>query len=119
MKTPDTTNAKAKDERLAKLYRKLESAIAAKAPTADAIFAEAYDMVETAIRRGVSHKEIISLLNEIYGLKLHSATFRELLKKEREARTDGTRAAKCPMCDQVLAASDDVPATAPVREPSH
>lgn len=119
MKTPDTTNAKAKDERLAKLYRKLESAIAARAPTADAIFAEAYDMVETAIHRGVSHKEIIGLLNEIYGLKLHSATFRELLKKEREARADGTRAAKCPVCDRALAATDDVAVTAPARELSH
>ncbi|WP_372362109.1 hypothetical protein ACCQ10_02530 [Xanthomonas sp. NCPPB 1325] len=102
IKNETTTNNKPKDERLSKLQRKFEQAAAMKAPSAEDIFSEAYEIIEIAMKNGLSQKEIIALVNETYDLKLHAASFRELLKGEREARESGGHPALCPTCRQTL-----------------
>ncbi|MBN6104908.1 hypothetical protein JR064_22345 [Xanthomonas sp. CFBP 8703] len=96
-------NAKAKDDRLLKLERKFDAAIAAKAPSVERIFAQAYELIERGISSGLLQKEIIELVNSTCGLKLHAASFRDLLQKERAAREAGGRPATCPTCGHVLA----------------
>lgn len=103
IKNETATNARAKDERLAKLQRKFEQAAAMKSPSAEAIFSEAYELIEIATNKGLSQKEIITLLNETYDLKLHAASFRKRLNEERSARDAGGQPALCPTCCHPLA----------------
>lgn len=103
MKNETTMNNKLKDERLAKLQRKFEQALSMRSPRAESTFSESYELIEAAIKQGLPQKEIITLVNETYGLKLHAASFRELLKTERDARASGGHPALCPTCRHALA----------------
>ena len=107
--TNDAASNKSRDERLMKLQRKLEQALIAKPPSAQSAFTEAYELIEIGMRRGLAQKDIIQLVNETYDLKLHAASFRELLKTERASRTAEGHRAVCHTCGHNLAptAPDD------------
>jgi hypothetical protein len=103
IKIDTTGNNKPKDERLAKLQRKFDLALSMKAPSAEIAFSEAYEIIEIAIAKGLSQKEVITQVNETYDLKLHAASFRKLLNDERRARDAGGQPALCPTCCHPLA----------------
>ena len=95
-------STKPKDERMAKLQRKVDLALSMKAPSVETTFSETYELIEIALKKGLSQKEVITLVNETYDLKLHSASFRTLIKNERDIRLAGGRSATCPTCGHSL-----------------
>lgn len=102
MKNETQTATNSKAERMANLQRMIENAIAARPPSPEATFAEAFDMVEIAIANKVPQKEIIEMVNKTCGLKLHALSFRTLLSNEREARKLNDHRVTCPTCRQML-----------------
>ncbi|MDQ7301000.1 hypothetical protein [Stenotrophomonas sp. Sm0581] len=120
IKNENTMNDKLRDERLAMLQRKFEQALSTRAPSAESTFSEAYELIERVIKQGLPQKEVIALVNQTYDLKLHPASFRELLKNEREARDSGGHPALCPTCGHVLAPTlTDEPAKAAGNVSAH
>lgn len=103
IKNDTTANNTPKDERLAKLQRKFDLALSMKAPSAEVTFSGAYELIEVAIKKGLSQKEIMTHVNETYDLKLHAASFRKLLNDERSVRNAGGQPALCPTCRHPLA----------------
>ncbi|CAG4968502.1 hypothetical protein [Novilysobacter luteus] len=93
---------KPKDERMAKLQRQVDLALSMKAPSVETTFSATYELIEIALNKGLSQKEVIALVNETYDLKLHSASFRTLLKNERDVRLAGGSSATCPTCGHSL-----------------
>lgn len=103
MKINESNDTKIKADRLNKLQRKIDHALSKKTPCIEAIFSEAYELIEMAMKQGLSQKDVIALVNETYDLKLHAASFRKLLTDERSARARGDRVVLCPMCKHPLA----------------
>ncbi|HEL3872920.1 hypothetical protein HMPREF3113_09440 [Stenotrophomonas sp. HMSC10F06] len=97
------TDTKAKAERLAKLQRKIDQALSKKTSGVETTFSEAYELIEMAMKQGLSQKDVIALLNDSYDLKLHAASFRKLLNDERSTRGADGRSALCPTCRHPLA----------------
>jgi hypothetical protein len=96
---PAAPHHTAVDKRMLELERALEAAIAEKGPQSEAIFQQIHDLVESAIRRGLSHKLIITNINSTYKLKLHPASFRDLLSKARSSLPSG-HGPLCARCGQ-------------------
>ncbi|SSM86515.1 Uncharacterised protein [Acinetobacter baumannii] len=97
------TDTKAKAERLAKLQRKIDQTLSKRTPGVETAFSEAYELIEMAMKQGLSQKDVIALVNDSYDLKLHAASFRKLLNDERSTRGADGRSALCPTCRHPLA----------------
>jgi hypothetical protein len=101
MKTSNNRTEEAGD-RLLRLEQALQDATAALAPPAEIAFTKAYEMIESAIANGVPIKVIIEKVNDAFDLRLHPASFRDLLNNERLKR--GTKSEhRCKRCKQVIA----------------
>ena len=79
-------------------------------------FSEAYELIEVAMKQGLSQKDVIALVNDTYDLKLHAASFRKLLNDERSARDVGGRPAICPTCRHPLAPDPRAEAEEPTND---
>lgn len=103
--------AKAKDARLSKLERELQATESKKKHHEDALFNEAYPLIEQSLARNVPQKTIIEKFNAIYGLRLHPARFRQMLGDERSRRNHTGDVALCKSCGHALTPIADTEST--------